>query len=232
MKRLIGVAAGLAAALTVCTIGGAQEIPVEEAEREHRSPFGKVMREVHKTSPEEARRGYYSTHPAIQAKAEQKDADLRARLDPENRHQDAPPWFLGSWIFYEANATGLAVLYLDRNALGVGAVSCPVDCPGIKKPGDRDTAEARFKDLARNYCEEDVRDNFPDATPVCRIYAIGDEIVWEGPMPRAAMRGTSPAPSSALPTRAWGARSFATTSAPASPAPANATTCLLFGTQF
>ena len=104
-----------------------------------------------------------------------------------NLHADAPQWFKDRWQRYlELWDGSYAVLAADRNGRGTGYVYCDPGAGGLCDSHHR--WSAAFKDVyykrgALKYCVQDVRNNFPAFKPDCALYAIGDKIVWKGPLP-------------------------------------------------
>ena len=116
--------------------------------------------------------------------------------------QNAPRWFKDGWRNYMEHLEqgGFAILAMDKNALGWGYVYClGGGCNSNILPQARSFIEVNYKHGALKYCRENVRSQHPAAKPDCAIFAINDEIVWQGPMPWSVAGTREDAPVAATP---------------------------------
>ena len=113
--------------------------------------------------------------------------ERQAHIDrAEQVHQNAPQWFKDGWRTYieHAERGGFAVLAMDRNALGWGYVWCQgPQCYLNTLPDSRSFVDVEYKHGALELCRENVRAFHPAAKPECAIFAVKNEIVWQGAMP-------------------------------------------------
>ena len=113
--------------------------------------------------------------------------ERQAGIDRAERiHQNAPQWFQDAWRRYleHAERGGFAVLAMDKKALGWGYVYCVGGgCNSNILPQARSFIEVNYKHGALKNCRANVRRKKPAAKPDCAIFAIKDEIVWQGAMP-------------------------------------------------
>lgn len=73
---------------------------------------------------------------------------------------------------------------LDRNLHGGASIFCQgATCHLLVGGQNRSFKDVHYKHEALEQCRERVRENFPGERPDCSIFAIGDTIVWEGPLP-------------------------------------------------
>lgn len=97
-------------------------------------------------------------------------------------HENAPQRFKDIWNNYRklknADPSRVGVLALDRNLNGGGIVYCWRYC-NLMSP----TVISQWRGEALRVCRKDVRNNAPAKKPDCAIYAVGDKIVWTGPLP-------------------------------------------------
>ena len=109
----------------------------------------------------------------------------QTRVTHTGIHASAPRWFKDGWRHYLTTANDrYAVLAVDRNARGWGFVYCRAsDCYLLEGAGHESWKDVRYKHKALNLCRENVKEYYPAYRPKCAIYAIGDKIVWKGPLP-------------------------------------------------
>ena len=123
--------------------------------------------------------------------------------------RNAPPFARDLWNEYLEKSGGQYAMYaLDRNLRGAGGVYCAdAACHNMYSPDFVSANEYRYKKAALNSCRKSVRQRHPTASPDCRIFAIKDKIVWEGPMPwkaaRAAQRRATAEPQNRRVTLSW-----------------------------
>ena len=101
--------------------------------------------------------------------------------------EDTPLWFHDRWRRYleRAGERRYAAMALDRKGRGWGNAYCVGrNCNKSVLPQTRATNEVKFRNLALKYCRTNVLKDNPAATPDCAIFASGNEIVWQGPIPR------------------------------------------------
>ena len=103
----------------------------------------------------------------------------------EGLHAEAPAWFAAWWGDYLRHArSGYAVLALDRNGEGGWYVYCgTVACHVLDYVSARPIRDVHYRYPALERCREEIAKAHPAARPDCAIYAIGDKIVWQGPLP-------------------------------------------------
>ena len=97
-------------------------------------------------------------------------------------HENAPQKFKNIWERYQktknADPSGFGILALDRNLNGGGILYCWRYCNHVTP-----TAISQWRGEALQRCQREVRDNAPAEKPDCAVYAVGDKIVWTGPLP-------------------------------------------------
>ena len=103
----------------------------------------------------------------------------------EGLHAEAPAWFTAWWGDYLRHArSGYAVLALDRNGRGGWYVYCgTLGCHVLDHVSARPIRDVHYRYPALEHCREAIAKAHPAARPDCAIYAIGDKIVWQGPLP-------------------------------------------------
>ena len=103
----------------------------------------------------------------------------------EGLHAGAPAWFTAWWGDYLRHArSGYAVLALDRNGEGGWYVYCgTLGCHVLDHASARPIRDVHYRYPALERCREEIAKAHPAARPDCAIYAIGDKIVWQGPLP-------------------------------------------------
>lgn len=98
-------------------------------------------------------------------------------------HAGAPEFVRLNWDLYLTQAQGrYGILALDEKVRGMGWIYCVGACHrllGDQNPGFKAGWMAR----ALEQCQKVVRRDFPAEKPDCAIYAIRDQIVWEGALP-------------------------------------------------
>ena len=57
------------------------------------------------------------------------------------------------------------------------------DCHALEGARKKSFKDTRYKHNALELCRGNVREYAPAQRPDCQIYAIKDQIVWEGEMP-------------------------------------------------
>ena len=110
--------------------------------------------------------------------------DQKERGTAAELHENAPQRFKNIWNNYQklknADPSRFGVLALDRNLNGGGVVYCVRYC-GNQTIGGATILDSRAKALQG--CRQDVQKNAPAEKPDCAVYAVGDKIVWTGPLP-------------------------------------------------
>ena len=111
------------------------------------------------------------------------------------QHEGAPPWFTDMWDDYLRHVRdGYAVLALEHTGLGGWYVHCAtVGCHLIRSPWSRGIRDIDYTRRARELCRTRIAEARLAARPRCALYAMGYNIVWEGPLPWERRAG-SPAP--------------------------------------
>ena len=114
----------------------------------------------------------------------------------ESLHAEAPAWFAAWWGDYLRHArSGYAVLALDRNGRGGWYVYCgTLGCHVLDYVSARPIRDVHYRYPALERCRERIAKAHPAARPDCAIYAIGDKIVWQGPLPWEGAGGHSTHP--------------------------------------
>lgn len=97
-------------------------------------------------------------------------------------HENAPQRFKDIWERYQksknADPSGFGILALDRNLNGAWILYCWRYC-NLMSP----TAISQWRGEALRGCRKNVRENAPAKKSDCAVYAVGDKIVWTGPLP-------------------------------------------------
>ena len=111
--------------------------------------------------------------------------DAGQALRTDALHAGAPAWFADGWRAYLNHArSGYAMLALDRGGHGGWYVYClAAGCHVLKLPATRSIRDVRYKHRALALCRARIREAHPAARPDCALYAIGNKIVWQGPLP-------------------------------------------------
>ena len=100
-------------------------------------------------------------------------------------HAGAPAWFTAWWGAYLRHAEdGYAVLALDRGGQGGWYVFCgTIGCHVLDHVSVGPIRDVHYTYPALKHCREEIAKAAPAAAPDCAIYAIGDTVVWQGPLP-------------------------------------------------
>ena len=102
-------------------------------------------------------------------------------------HAGTPAWFAAWWGDYLRHARdGYAVLALDRNGQGGWYVYCgTIGCHVLDHVSVAPIRDVHYKYPALKLCRDEIAKAGPATAPDCAIYAIGDTVVWQGPLPWA-----------------------------------------------
>ena len=111
----------------------------------------------------------------------------------DDLHAGAPAWFTDWWGAYLRHARGgHAVLALDRAGHGGWYVYCgTAGCHILDQAWTRSVRDVHYTYRALEHCRMRVVTADPAASPDCAIYAIGDKIVWQGPLPWEGNRASA-----------------------------------------
>ena len=111
--------------------------------------------------------------------------DAGQAMRAEELHAGAPAWFMEGWRAYLRHArAGYAMLALDRGGHGGWYVHCSTaGCHILNHSATRSIKDVHYKHRALALCRAQIREAHPAARPDCALYAIGNKIVWQGPLP-------------------------------------------------
>lgn len=108
--------------------------------------------------------------------------DQKERGTAAELHESAPQWWKDTWEDYlkKSASGGFAVVALDRNLNGAAFMYCVRYCGNRAIDG---AAILEWRAKALQSCRQYAQDNAPAEKPDCAVYAVGDKIVWTGPLP-------------------------------------------------